>query len=437
MPHDALVTHTDERAGAPTAAATEAAARAPRRPRTFESLHNVSFRWFFASMFAGFAAIGTQIFVAGWLTFELTASFAALGLLHLAAGISSLLASLPAGVLADKVQNRKRFIQTGQAAGAAASLAMGLLVATGELQFWHVLLGAALLSSAHALTMPTRQAVTPAVVGMERLTNAMALYTSGQNGAFLLMPAIAGWMIAAFGPTDGVEGTQYVYYLMAALYVAALLLLLPVRIGARTAVVGERALAQLTAGLRYVIDDPIMRPLLAYNAAGALFWMTYTTLLPGYAKDVLDVGAGSLGLLLSASGLGAVIGSLVVASIPARGRGRIWLLSVGLIGVAMLAFSLTSIYWIALAAAVVIGLGQAGYLALGSVLLQSYVDERYRGRVLSVYMMQFGLMSLGTLIISLLANAVGAQLAVGAAAVILIAVTIPMLASNSAISRLR
>ena len=436
------MTRTPKPGPSATAAATLAPVDPARRgpglaARTLDSLREVSFRWFFASMFAGFAAISMQMFVAGWLTFELTNSFAALGLLHLAAGISSLAASLPAGVLADKVRHRKRFIQSGQAGGAVAALVMGLLVASGGLQFWHVVAGASLLSAAHGLTMPARQALTPSVVGMERLTNAMALYTSGQNGAFLLMPALAGWLIGALGPAEGVEGAQYVYYVMAALYVGALLLLLPVRIGPRAVATREGPIAQLAAGLRYVRRDPVMRPLLTYNASVALFWMTYVALLPGYAKDVLDVGAGSLGVLLSASGLGAVAGSLVVASLPSRQRGQIWLLSVVLIGVAMLAFSLTTIYWVALATAVLIGVGQAGYLALGSVLLQAYVDDDYRGRVLSIYLMQFGLMSLGTLAVSLVANVLGAQLAVGLSASVLLVVTVPLLLSPSLVGRLR
>ena len=135
----------------------------------------------------------------------------------------------------------------------------------------------------------------------------------------------------------------------------------------------------------------------------------------GYAKEVLGVGAGALGLLLSMGGLGAVGGSLVVASIPGGQRGRVWMLSVALIGIAMLVFSVNTVFWIALVCAVGIGIGQAGYLSLGSVLLQAYTDEDYRGRALSVYMMQYGLMSLGTLLVSLVANAIGPQIAVGLA----------------------
>ena len=242
--------------------------------------------------------------------------------------------------------------------------------------------------------------------------------------------------LGALGPEGSIAGTQYVYYLMAALYVAALVLLLPVEIGPRAAAAPSRALGQLADGLRYVARDPVMRPLLIYNGAVALFWMTYMTLLPGYAKEVLGVGAGALGLLLSMGGLGAVGGSLVVASIPGGQRGRVWMLSVALIGIAMLVFSVNTTFWIALVCAVAIGIGQAGYLSLGSVLLQAYTDEDYRGRALSVYMMQYGLMSLGTLLVSLVANAIGPQIAVGLAAVALLAITAAQFIARTPISRL-
>ncbi len=433
------MTQTRERTeAAPTPVSVDdIVAGGSRRFRTLDSFRIVSFRWFFTSMFAGFAAMGVQMFVAGWLTFELTGSFAALGVLHLAGGITGLLTALPGGVLADKVKHRKRFIQTGQAGGAIASLAMALLVASGDVQFWQIAVGSALIAGSHTLTMPARQALTPSVVGMKHLTNAMALYTTGQNASFLLMPALAGWMIGALGPEGSIAGTQYVYYLMTAFYLGALLLLIPVEIGPRAAAAPSRALGQLADGLRYVARDDVMRPLLIYNGAVALFWMTYMTLLPGYAKEVLGVGASALGVLLSMGGLGAVGGSLVVASIPGGQRGRVWMFSVVVIGVAMLVFAVNTHYWVALVCAVAIGIGQAGYLSLGSVLLQAYTDEDFRGRALSVYMMQYGLMSLGTLLVSLIANAIGPQIAVGLASLALLAITAAQFIARTPLSRLR
>ena len=383
-------------------------------------------------MVAGFAGVSTQMFVGGWLAFELTDSFAALGAFSLTSGIASLAMSLPGGVLADKVRDAKRFIQLGQAAGAVSAVGMAIAVASGSLRFEHVLVGTALISGAHSLTMPARQALAPAVVGMDRLTNAMALYTSGQNTAFLAAPAVAGGVIGALGSGVGVDGAQYVYILMTAIYVGAALLLVPVRITVRPAGAPRgRSLADLADGFRYAARDPKVRALLAFNAAVALFWGTYISLLPGFAKEVLGVEAGRLGFLFSAAGLGAVAGSLAVASMPSRRRGVIWLLSVVVLGTGQLAFSLSTVYGVSLVIAVLIGLGQAGFLSLGTVLLQTAVEEAYRGRVLSLYLLQFGLMSIGTFGVAVVANIVGAQLAVGAAACAMLGITALLFAKRS------
>ena len=220
---DARVTQNTRAAQPPTPIPLDERRRSQARFPA-DSFRIISFRWFFTSMFAGFAAMGVQMFAAGWLTFELTGSFAALGLLHLAAGITGLLTALPGGVLADKVKHRKRFIQIGQAGGAIGSLAMGLLVASGNVQFWQIAVGASLIAGSHTLTMPARQALTPSVVGMKHLTNAMALYTTGQNGAFLLMPA-SPLDDRALGP--GRIAARSTSLPDAALYVAALVLLRP------------------------------------------------------------------------------------------------------------------------------------------------------------------------------------------------------------------
>jgi predicted MFS family arabinose efflux permease len=146
---------------------------------------------------------------------------------------------------------------------------------------------------------------------------------------------------------------------------------------------------------------------------------------------VLASGAGGLGLLLSVSGLGAVTGSMAIASMRPRRRGLIWLLSVAVLGIAQLAFSFSTVYGVSIVIAFFVGLGQAGFLSLGTVLLQASVEEAYRGRVLSLYLLQFGLMAVGTFGVSIVANAVGVRLAVGTAAVAMLAITLTLLLTRS------
>ena len=415
--------------------------RPPRRRRvslrTVDSFRDPNFRWFFASMFGGFTAISLQAFVGGWLIFELTESFRWAGLMALAQGIASLGLSLIGGVLSDRLRQKKHLVQLGQGFSVFVGLAMGLLIAADRLEVVHILIAAALFGGSHALTMPARQSLTPQVVGMERLTNAMALYTSGQNAAFLLMPGLGGVIVASFGSAGSIDGAQWVYYVISALYVASLLLLARVRAAPREATPGARsARTELLEGARYIMRTPVIRMLLAYNIVVALFLMTFMVLLPGFVKDVLNEDVRELGILQSLAGGGAVAGSLVVASLSSRRRGLLLLLSSMLLGFALLGFALSTSYVLSVPIVIVIGIGQAGYLSISNVLLQAYVDEEYRGRVLSVYLMQFGLMALGTFGISVAASFVGPQWAVGVSALILLGVTAPLLATGGGLRQL-
>ena len=388
-------------------------------------------------MFLGFTASFVHQFVAGWLVFELTGSFAALGVMSLAQGTSGLVLSLTGGVLADRVRHKQYLVQVGQSASAITVLVLASLVATDLLRVEHVIVGVAIVSGSHTLTMPSRQALTPEVVGMTRLMNAMALYTFGQNSARLLMPGLAGWVVGALSGEGSVDGAIFAYLFSAAMYLGAVLLLTQVRArdrGARPP--AAAALAELVAGFRYVLRTPIMRMLLGYNTLVAMFAVTLTVLLPGFAKEVLGAGASKLGLLFTALGVGAVVGSLIVASLPSRRRGLLLLLSVALLGVTLLAFAASTSYWLSVAIIVSVGLGQASYLSISNVLIQAYVDDAYRGRVLSIYMMEFSLMALGGLLIGLLASAAGPRVAVAMAAAALLVVSLPTLAIAPSFRRL-
>ena len=155
-----------------------------------------------------------QQFLRGWLVFELTGSFAALGLMSLLNGLTGLLLALVGGVVADLVRQRKHVVQLGQAMSGINALVLALLVFSDLLRVEHVLIAAAVHGGSNNLTMPSRQALTPDVVGPERLMNAMGLYSTSQNAARLLMPGIAGGMVGAFSDPGTIGGAAYVYVLI-------------------------------------------------------------------------------------------------------------------------------------------------------------------------------------------------------------------------------
>lgn len=405
-------------------------AAGPRaRLRTFDSLSDRDFRWFFASLLGNFSSMNIQMFIRGWLVYELTGSFAALGIMSLANGVSGLALALVGGLIAERVRQRKYVVQIGQVLNAAVAGVVGVLIATGLLRFEHLVIAALVQGAVQNSVMPSRQALTPEVVGMSRLMNALALNTSAMNAARLLMPGLAGWTVAALGGGDGEIGpAQYVYYAMAALYLGSLLALIPVRVDDRVrAPHPQPALGDLADSFRYIARDKTIRMLLIANFFMVWFSMIYFMLLPGFAKDVLDTGPGGLGLLQTMSGVGSLVGSLLIASMPNRRRGLVLLCSALLLGVALLAFSISTSYWLSVAILVVVGLGQSGRMSLSNVLVQSYVDDSYRGRVMGVYMMEFSLMSIGIFATGLLANEIGPQLTFAGAALALIALTAGLL----------
>ena len=332
-------------------------------------------------------------------------------------------------------------VQIGQAINALLALTVGVLIASGELVFWHLVAAAVIQGGAMNAMMPARQAMTPDVVGMERLTNAIALNTSGMNAARLLMPGIAGFVVAALGGGDGyIAPAQWVYFANVFLYGWAMvgvgLVRVPDKPNVRPRVPGKIAFLvdetrsgwrELKLGARYVWNTPTIRLLLACNFLMVFFSMTYFMLLPGFAKDVLDTGPFRLGLLTSISGVGSLAGSLVIASLPDRRRGLILLSSSLVLGIALIAFSASTTYWLSAGLLVLVGIGQSGRMSLSNVLVQSNTADEFRGRVMSIYMMEFSLMSIGIYFVGMLANYFGPQIAVGGSAVGLVIMSLLLL----------
>ena len=416
----------------PPAAVADAVAAPPprgRRPRfslrTFDSLHERDFRWFFFAMLGQMAGMNMQMLVRGYLVFELTGSFAALGVIGLVSAIPMIGLSLIGGVIADRAP-RKLVLQLGQTANVLIALAIGALLFADVLRFEHLVVASLFQGIVMALMMPSRQAMVTDVIAPARLMNAVSLNAAGMNLMRLLAPAGGGIVVA-------LVGAAWAYLLMAALYALAIVALLPVP--ARP--VAERAptsrgarssgAADLVDGLRYVVRDPVMFSLVGVSFVTAILAMPYLMMLPGFVSDVLDGGATELGLLMAISGAGSLLGSLVIASMPEKRRGLLYLLSAIFLGAALLAFAASGTFAISAAVMVLVGIGTAGRQTLGNVLLQSYVEDRYRGRVMSIWMTQWGMMSGGTLVVGLVAEAVGIQVALGGLAAALIVFTLAVL----------
>ena len=405
------------------------------RGRLFESTGDTNYRWFYLSMLGQMASLNMQMLVRGFLTFELTGSYAALGTVFLFNAIPGLALSLYGGVLADRVRSKKIVLQVGQSLNAINAIVVGFLVLTDVIAFEHLLIASFLQGGVNAIMMPARQAMMPEVVGRRRLMNAVALNAAGRDSIRLLAPAAGGALLAAFDAT-------WLYFLMAGFYTLATVALFRVHtkaLGPATPLSrGSRGggLDEMRDGLRYLWRDLTMRPLLVSTVIFALLAMPYVFLMPGWVASVLDEGPAKLGILLSLVGVGSLAGALVIAAIPPRRRGLLYLAAVALEGVALVAYSASEIYWLTAGIIIVVGLGEAGRMSLGNVLVQHYVADDYRGRAMSVFMMQRSLASLGTFFVGVMASWVGVQVVIGGLALTLCMLALAGIFASATLRRL-
>lgn len=379
--------------------------------RTFASLRQREFRWLFASTLGQMAAIQMQILMRSFVAYELTDSFAAIGIVGLASAVPMLLLSVFGGVLADRVP-RKRILQVGHVLNMGFAILIGILLLLDLLLVEHLFLIALVQGVVLALTISAGQAIVPEVAGRERLMNAVSLNAAGMSFMRLLAPAVAAWIIALVGMGSA-------YLTIAVFYCLALIALLPVRarqpgaVRAGPAGGGTGGLGDLVEGLRYSVSNRVVLWVLVLNFVTAILAMPYMVLLPGYVADVFEGGPNELALLAAASGAGSLVATLVIASLPERRRGVLLLVSSALLGLSLVVFAATSDLSPALGLIFVVGIFTAGRQALAMVLVQTYVDDAHRGRVMSIFMTQISMVLFGGFLVGIAAEALGIQAAIG------------------------
>ncbi len=408
---------------ATAAPAPGAPARRGRRLslRTFDSLKQVEFRWLFASTLGQMAAIQMQILMRSYVAYDLTGSFAAIGVVGLASAVPMLLLSVFGGVLADRVP-RKWILQVGHVLNGGLAFLIATLLLLNLLTVQQLFIIALVQGTVLALTISAGQAIVPEVAGRERLMNAVSLNAAGMSFMRLVAPAVAAGVIALVGPGSA-------YLTIAGCYAAALLMLVPVRArqpgamqagpagaaGGPAAPAGRASgsLNDLIEGLRYSFRQRVIFWILILNFVTAILAMPYMVQLPGYVADVFDGGAGQLAWFAAVSGAGSLLATLVIASLPARRRGVLLLGSSALLGLSLAVFASTSVVWLGLLFMFVVGVWTAGRQAMAMVIIQTYVDDSHRGRVMSIFMTQISMVLFGGFIVGLIAEATGIQTAIG------------------------
>lgn len=394
--------------------------------RAFSSLKNPVYRIYYGAMLGQMGALNMQMLARSLLIYRVTGSAAMLGGMSLAGALPMLFLSLFGGAIADRVQ-KKYVILVGQIGSALVALSVALALTAGYLSteragsWWILVVSSALQGTIMGLMMPSRQAMLREIVSEEQLMNAVSLSTLGMNSLRLLGPAATGFLIAAFD-------FQAVYYAMTGLYLIAVVFVAFLPLTSKITVPSGGALASIREGFQYIRHVTPILLILVFILLTVTLSMPYALLLPIFVDDILKVGATGMGVLMSVSGIGAIIGSLVLASLPNKKRGVMLLASGLILGLALVGFAFSTSWYLSLGLIVFVGLGQAGWMTLGSTLLQYYTEDEYRGRVMSVFMMQFGLTSFGAFAAGLLAESMGVQWVVGGFAVTLVFLSVLALA---------
>ncbi len=375
--------------------------------RVLSSLRNKNYRIYWIGQSVSLIGTWMQSTAQGWLIYELTKSSFYLGLVSALGTLPVLFFSLFGGAIADRVPKRKLLLFT-QSALALQAIILGTLVLTGVVQIWHVMLLSFFLGLMNAIDAPTRQSFIFELVGKNLLMNAIGLNSIAFNIARILGPVVAGVLIS-------VVGLAHCFIINGISYFAAIAALLLMHISdIAKASKEEQIWESVKDGLHFVRLRLDIFSLLAIVASSSLFAFSYTTLMPIFAGDVLKSGATGLGGLMSAVGVGALLGALNVASMRTRGRGAKVAFNANLaLSLSLLLFSFSRWYWLSLIFLGGVGFSMITQNSTVNTLIQTNTPDHMRGRVMGLYNITFmGLAPIGNLLAGTVAQFLGAPIAV-------------------------
>lgn len=359
-----------------------------------------------------------QMVAQGWLILQLTDSAFYLGLVGLVRAVPALSITLFGGVLADRMDRRKLLFFT-QTSAALLAIVLGILDLTGIVTVWQILVLAFLSSVVMAVDNPARQALIPDLVGTENIASAVGLNSAAWNSAAVIGPSVAGILVAAISTAGAffVNGISY----FAVIYAVW-------RITPRPQLprAPQSILQNLTSGLSFMMKDRRIWGLIVLLSIPTFFGSPFMQLMPIFASNVLHRGAGGYGVLMAASGVGALAGALTVGRFGrSRRKGFSLLLLMLIFAVMLIGFALSHWFIPSIALLVVIGATQTLFMTIANTLLQLNVPGEMRGRVMSVYtLIPMGIMPLGAMVMGSVGSVIGVPLTVVIGAAIVVAFAI-------------
>jgi MFS family permease len=372
---------------------------------TFAAFREPWYRWFWAGRTLSSGAYQIRSVVRGWLIYSLTGSALALTAVEASADVATLLFSVPAGVVCDRL-DRRNVMLVGTGAVGVVFIGVAALIFTGAITVWHLAISGLLMGFLFSLVIPARMALTGDLMPRETLLNAMALVWVGLGLVGTFSSGLGGVLVDRAGP--GV-----VYLIMAAAYLITAGLYFGVPAGQRRERRLGSVLTDLIEGGRYLLTNPSLVALTLLELVRTILYNPYMTLLPVLASDVYQSGAVGLGLLRGASSLGGLLGSLIVASLgDVRRKGLLLLGSGALAGASLILLGQSPSLALGMGAIVLVTTMSNAYMVTEGTLVQSAAEPRMRGRVQGFARLMFGLAPVGSLPAGALADAMGARFTV-------------------------
>jgi len=369
----------------------------------FRALKHRNFQLFIAGQLVSLIGTWMQTTAQLWLVYDLTHSAALLGVFGFANQIPMMVLASVGGFVGDRYSRHRGVIAT-QTISMILAFVLAVLTLTHHIQVWSLIVITFLVGIVNAFDVPIRQAFFVEMVGKEDLPNAIALNASIFNGARVVGPAIAGFAIAWIR-----EG--WCFFLNGVSFFAVILALLAMKIQVHERKANtESALESLLQGFRFAMKDRPIRSALFLLSALSLLGLPYSVFMPIFANDILHAGARGLGVLMSAAGVGAVLGALQFAARTSYQGLAKWIGAMSVVcGLGLIGFSQSHVFWVSCAVLFVVGFAATSQMAATNTTVQNRVPDELRGRIMAVYATMFmGVQPLGALLAGGVAKRIGA-----------------------------
>ena len=373
---------------------------------TLRALRHRNFQLFFGGQLISLIGTWMQTVAQSWLVYRLTGSAFLLGAVGFSSQIPVFLFAPIGGTTADRVNRQRLVIATQTASMILAGILAGLTL-SHRVRAPHIFALAALLGVVNAFDIPGRQSFLVDMVGKEDLMNAIALNSSMFNGARIIGPVIAGILVPWIH-----EGWCFAANSLS--YIAVIIGLMLMRVHCPRRTTGRSPIEDIIEGFQWVNQTKIIRALLLLLGLISLVGMPYTVLMPVFADKILHGGARGLGILMGATGVGAMFGALTLATkTGVKGLGRWVAMSCAAFGVSLFLFSYSTWFWVSVVLLLPAGYSMMLQMACSNTLIQTMVPDQLRGRVMAVYSMMFmGMAPIGALFGGALAHRFGAPITV-------------------------